>query len=1154
MQDKERNSAKRGSFRRSTQRKNEKRGDAPQKRSSGLFGSISKRLSLVGNSDKSKQKPKQEKKLSRRLPGSASTSIFSWGDDTVLKFEDQGAKYRFTSIAANASTAVALTDDGHVLGQGSNEDGQLSAIDGDDAVFLGASDPVPLPSVIFAKRKIVQAAVGSGHCMFLTSEGFVITSGRNDFGQLGHSRDREPYRVPARFVQGLDKETAVHVACAADSSFILTARGKVFSFGLGRHGMLGLGDEGNRSEPKLVSGALSGAPVAQIVAGAHHVVALSVTGRAFAWGSNASFQLGTKHVDSKNDFSSLPLRVPFDQRTNIVSVAAGSAHSVFLTKKGRVFGCGSNDHSQLGKMASDKVLVAPPQEMESLSELDGRVVQVVCGDNVTAALLESGVVFSLGTLAGKSETSKQKGKSSVSAQAARLSLSQTNGGPPAAASKVASCVFRIHMGGKVIYGIASEKSIFEERVKFATQRTAISTWSASSLFSEAQSSKKSRRGSMRTFHRQNKIDIFDMHTLNASFLIPPAESSTGDMDTARISSSGLDIAGLVRALEQLQGSLRSNLKGDQFKEHLRERMMHVVSQLDDSAPFVQCADQLRAYLVMLLVPFSDILRKEYEPLLLALQRLPTEARQMLLDWIANEVPSDIFQKNLVWPALRVLDITYLQHHRFDESCRFLCLYLKQLFKANLQRRSSVSGSRFGFEPLAATDFYSEQLAAYREVDIKSNFGRWQRVREARRQVANMHNAFRMGADARTTELANSFTLFDYPFLLSADAKRKVLKLEDEKSMLQNLVFSQLFLGEPYFVLEVDRNHILRDTVDRLMKIDPQEMKKPLRVKFKGEDGLDAGGVKKEFFQLLSAQLFSVEYGMFEPYEEKDLIWFRKLSKSKQRNDTDFTMVGALIGLAIYNSTLLDVNFPVLLWRILLDKMPDSPGLDELAELDPAYARSLRQMLDYKEDDFEDVFCATFEVTRKLDGKTRNVELMQGGADLSVTRENVEEYVKLVCKYHTVDSIRDYAKPLLDGFHLVIARGLASLSLFQPSELELAAVGSRELDFDDLEYAATYEGGYTAKHPTIFWFWRVAKAMSAEEKQKLMSFATGSPRAPVGGLKSTVFKIQRNGPDSDRLVSSSTCFNTLLLPDYASEKKLKAKLLQSIEHNMGFGNE
>lgn len=47
-------------------------------------------------------------------------------------------------------------------------------------------------------------------------------------------------------------------------------------------------------------------------------------------------------------------------------------------------------------------------------------------------------------------------------------------------------------------------------------------------------------------------------------------------------------------------------------------------------------------------------------------------------------------------------------------------------------------------------------------------------------------------------------------------------------------------------------------------------------------------------------------------------------------------------------------------------------------------------------------------------------------------------------------------------------------------------------------------------------------------------------------------IARHGPDCDRLPTSHTCFNILLLPEYSSREKLEERLLKAINYSKGFG--
>jgi hypothetical protein len=77
-------------------------------------------------------------------------------------------------------------------------------------------------------------------------------------------------------------------------------------------------------------------------------------------------------------------------------------------------------------------------------------------------------------------------------------------------------------------------------------------------------------------------------------------------------------------------------------------------------------------------------------------------------------------------------------------------------------------------------------------------------------------------------------------------------------------------------------------------------------------------------------------------------------------------------------------------------------------------------------------------------------------------------------------------------------------------------------------------------------------MDDQTKKKLLSFTTGSDKVPVGGLAKLPFIIAKNGGDSDRLPTSHTCYNVLLLSEYASKEKLENRLLKALENgNCGF---
>jgi len=352
--------------------------------------------------------------------------------------------------------------------------------------------------------------------------------------------------------------------------------------------------------------------------------------------------------------------------------------------------------------------------------------------------------------------------------------------------------------------------------------------------------------------------------------------------------------------------------------------------------------------------------------------------------------------------------------------------------------------------------------------------------------------------------------------------------------------------DAYFVLEIDRENLFEQTLEKLREVDSaNELRKKLRVVFRGEAGVDAGGLTKEFFQLLSEDLFDVGSSLWSGRYGETVTWF---NADCTWDDGGYEMVGLLVGLALYNGVLLDVNFPHTFYRKLLG-LP--LGLEDM--IDEDLKRSLGQLLDYEADDVEDVFCVNFEVTWRNLGQEQTVELKPGGSGMPVTNENREEYVLLYVQWLLVDSIAHQ----WDAFQLGIVKIMetsSTLSLFRPEELEVLVVGTPDLDWYALQNNVKYEGGYDADSDVIKLFWKYTLSIERDTQINLLKFVTGCGRAPIGGLGALPFLIQRAGPDSHELPTSHTCFNILMLPDYTTYAKLEEKLGRAIVECEGFGLE
>jgi len=365
-------------------------------------------------------------------------------------------------------------------------------------------------------------------------------------------------------------------------------------------------------------------------------------------------------------------------------------------------------------------------------------------------------------------------------------------------------------------------------------------------------------------------------------------------------------------------------------------------------------------------------------------------------------------------------------------------------------------------------------------------------------------------------------------------------------------------SEMFFVLSVRRDHLLEDTSQVLKDAAPSDLQKQIKVTFRGEEGQDAGGVSREFFRLLGEELFSLESQLFDVgvAEEARVLWF---DRGSLRDPSDFWLVGVILGLAVYNNLPgLDVRFPVCTFK----KLKGEPlTLEDLAEVQPAVAGSFKALLAWQPPTemcvaeanslFEDTFCLDFSVSYQERGLMKTVELKEGGKEIAVTLESRAKFVQLYCAWALEGSVSLQFDSFKTGFGRICNSPLSQA--LTGAELAQIVMGECSVELEQLRPRTRYEGFHDGSE-YIAGFWEILQSFDVPRRRRFLSFVTGSDRAPVGGLKELQMLVQRNGGDTERLPSAHTCFNTLLLPEYSSQQRLRASLMTAIENAEGFGLE
>ncbi|CAJ1081962.1 LOW QUALITY PROTEIN: E3 ubiquitin-protein ligase HECW1 [Xyrichtys novacula] len=355
-------------------------------------------------------------------------------------------------------------------------------------------------------------------------------------------------------------------------------------------------------------------------------------------------------------------------------------------------------------------------------------------------------------------------------------------------------------------------------------------------------------------------------------------------------------------------------------------------------------------------------------------------------------------------------------------------------------------------------------------------------------------------------------------------------------------------------LLIRREHLLEGTFNQVMAYSRKELQRnKLYVTFLGEEGLDYSGPSREFFFLLSQELFNPYYGLFE-YSANDTytVQISPMSAFVENHLEWFRFSGRILGLALIHQYLLDAFFTRPFYKALL-RLPTD--LSDLEYLDEEFHQSLQWM---KDNDITDILDLTFTVNEEVFGQVTERELKSGGSHLQVTEKNKKDYIERMAKWRVERGVVQQTEALVRGFYEVVDSRL--VSVFDARELELVIAGTVEIDLGDWRSNTEYRGGYHDGHIVMRWFWAAVERFNNEQRLRLLQFVTGTSSVPYEGFAALRgsnglrrFCIEKWGKVTS-LPRAHTCFNRLDLPPYPSYTMLYEKLLIAVEETSTFGLE
>lgn len=546
------------------------------------------------------------------------------------------------------------------------------------------------------------------------------------------------------------------------------------------------------------------------------------------------------------------------------------------------------------------------------------------------------------------------------------------------------------------------------------------------------------------------------------------------------------------------------------------------------------------------------------------------------------------------------------------------------YKNNLFLLSFFKFSQFLFEINTKREFISDKTFFYNVYVDYIDLERDYQEMEVYKNDDSEYCYFFITSFPHTIPLGCKFKFFESKF-------REIMKFKVEEAFIKSI--NKRTVQDLYFHLSVNRVTLLKDTIkqindqlevyktlnylkqeknkslysqrnylsDAFLNNVEMVMHKSLRVNFIGEPGLDASGLKREWFQKLLLELFDTQSNEYFKRLDSRKCWFKNDQSNKYLTthatvDVYF-IIGIILGLSFYNCISSYIPLPITFYKKLFDIPLTIRDFREVYPQEYLYLTKINNMSDEELQEMDLRFEVTI-ITDDINANKENgvmhmikeVDLIPNGSKIKVFAGNRLEFIKSYMNYYLTSSVEMAFKRVQKGFKFIISEdsvyelikyyelyqyyndGMmetldgcdnaydARYDLIKESDIRLLSHVTKNMN----EGKSNYNRWNEEESNTIKWFWELVIEKTEEDKEllkkyedsffyKLMLFITGNGSIPVCGLHILELKISKMRNPRDPKMSlypmAHTCFNELCLYEtYESKEHLYESLLMSISHD------
>ena len=384
--------------------------------------------------------------------------------------------------------------------------------------------------------------------------------------------------------------------------------------------------------------------------------------------------------------------------------------------------------------------------------------------------------------------------------------------------------------------------------------------------------------------------------------------------------------------------------------------------------------------------------------------------------------------------------------------------------------------------------------------------------------------------------------------LNQTLDEKIIKLKEEINS------KKISWEEGCCQLNLTRNNLLKESMSQIKDIN---LKKELKINFKGEVSYDAGGIMREFFTTVFQTLESDKLKLFVISDSNEFSYIINpfLSHNKE-NFEYFSFIGKLIAKALFDNITVNICFNKLIYKMILQ---EEICFKDLLFIDYSLYTSLKNLkgVNLSQNNENNNLELYYSIEMKdVYNHMHSLELIEKGREIPLT--NIDDYISKRINF-MIGMYEPFIKEIRDNIYKYLSKEV--ITNFTSDEFELILNGRPFIDIEEWKIFTEYKEPYNNNHYIIKWFWEILNNLSQKELSNLLLFSTGSGRVPLGGfavLESNRGNIARftiemlpykNG--CKNFIKAHTCFNRIDIPLYKNKQEM-VEMIKFVANQEIFG--